>query len=222
MYIVINGGGKVASYLARVMLEKGHDVALIEKRPEVAQKLISELPQSALIIVGDGCDSRYQEDAGTAHADIFVATTGEDEDNLVSCELASVSFNVPRVIARVNNPKNEKIFEAVGIEAIASTTIISRMIEEEATVGDIRTLMSLRKGDLSIVEVELPKNTLTMGDGRKVAEIKLPKSSVLAARVRAGDVETIHGETMLIPGDTVIALTKRGFEAELKKALTGK
>lgn len=223
MYIVINGGGKVASFLARTLLDKSHEVALIEKRPEVAEKLVAELPPRALVIVGDGCDSRYLEDAGIEQADIFVSTTGEDEDNLVSCQLASTSFGVARVLARVNNPKNEKIFHKVGIEAIASTTIISRMIEEEATVGDIRTLWSLRKNDLSIVEVEVSGIAgLPTDVSRKVADIQLPPHTVLAARVRADDVQTVHGSTVLLPGDTVIALTKRGYEDELREALSGR
>ncbi|MEN6431182.1 MAG: NAD-binding protein, partial [Coriobacteriales bacterium] len=156
MYVVINGGGKVASYLARQLLDRGHAVALIEKRAEVVDKLAAELPSNPLIIQGDGCDVAYQEDAGVGRADVFVAATGDDDDNLVSCQLAKIAFGVPRAVSRVNNPKNERIFNALGIEAISSTTIISRMIEEETTIGDIRTLTSLRKGKMAIVEVELP------------------------------------------------------------------
>ncbi|MDZ4167355.1 MAG: TrkA family potassium uptake protein, partial [Coriobacteriia bacterium] len=106
MYVVINGGGKVASYLARQLLERDHAVALIEKREDIAHKLASELPDGALVIHGDGCDSVYQEDAGVNRADVFVAATGDDDDNLVACQLAKVAFGVPRTVARVNNPKN--------------------------------------------------------------------------------------------------------------------
>lgn len=220
MYVVVNGGGKVASYLARTLLERDHTVALIEKREEVVDKLSSELPGNPLIIQGDGCDAAYQEDAGVGRADVFVAATGDDDDNLVSCQLAKVAFGVPRAVSRVNNPKNERIFNALGIEAISSTTIISRMIEEETTIGDIRTLISLRRGNMAIVEIELPMDRCVVC-GKKVAELKLPVDCILVALVRGDEVVTVHGDTELASGDVVIAFTKVEHEAKLKRALTG-
>ena len=220
MYVVVNGGGKVASYLARTLLERGHSVALIEKREDIVRKLSVELPGSPLIIQGDGCDVAYQEDAGVARADVFVAATGDDDDNLVSCQLAKTAFGVPRAVSRVNNPKNERIFIALGLEAISSTTIISRMIEEEATIGDIRTLASLRRGNMAIVEIELPLDRCVVC-GKKVAALKLPVDCVLVALVRGDEVITVHGDTELDAGDVVIAFTKTEHEAKLKRALTG-
>lgn len=220
MYIVINGGGKVGSYLAGKMLESGHDVAVIEKRSEIVGKLGEELPERALIIMGDGCDAAFQEDAGVARADIFVGLTGDDDDNLVACQLAKIGFGVPRALSRVNNPKNEGIFNALGIEAISSTTIISRMIEEEATVGDIRTLIALRKGNMAIIEIELPTDRCVVCN-KPVAELKLPTECVLVAIARGDDAITVHGDTRLQPGDRVIAFTKVQHERALKKALTG-
>ena len=221
MYIVINGGGKVASYLARTLLEAGHEVAVIEKRADIVEKLVMELPGRALVIQGDGCDASYQEDAGASRADVFAAVTGDDDDNLVSCQLAKVAFGVSRTISRVNNPKNEHIFNALGIEAISSTTIISRMIVEEATVGDIRTLTTLRKGDMAIVEIELPTDRCVVCD-RPVSSLVLPPNCVLVAVVRPDDdIDTVHGDTLLNPGDTVIAFTSVASEKALKKALTG-
>jgi trk system potassium uptake protein len=221
MYIVINGGGKVGSYLARTMLESGHDVALIEKRAEIVEKLVSELPGRVLLIHGDGCDAAFQEDAGVGRAEVFVAATGDDDDNLVACQLAKVAFGLPRAIARVNNPKNEHIFNALGIEAISSTTIISRMIEEEATVGDIRTLIALRKGNMAIVEIELPTDRCVVCN-KAVSELDLPVDCILVALVRGDDeVVTVHGDTLLQPGDQVIAFTAVEHEKTLKKALTG-
>jgi trk system potassium uptake protein TrkA len=220
MYVVINGGGKVASYLARQLLERQHVVALIEKREDIAHKLASELPDAALVIHGDGCDSVYQEDAGVSRADVFVAATGDDDDNLVACQLAKVAFGVPRTVARVNNPKNEHIFHALGIEASSSTTIISRLIEEEATIGDIRTLMALRKGNMAIVEIELPIDRCVVC-GKQVAELNLPVDCVIVALIRGEDAITVHGDTEMQPGDTVIAFTNVEHERALKKALTG-
>jgi len=220
MFIVINGGGKVASYLASTMLRNGHQVSVIEKRMEIVQRLTVELPHNALIIHGDGCDATFQEDAGVGRADVFVASTGDDDDNLVACQLARVAFGVPRAIARVNNPKNEHIFNKLGIEAISSTTIISRMIEEEATVGDLRTLISLRQGNMAIVEIELPTDRCVVCN-KRVMDLPLPVDCVLVALIRGDDVITVHGETELLPGDTVIAFTAVEHERALKKALTG-
>ncbi|MCE5191277.1 MAG: NAD-binding protein [Actinomycetia bacterium] len=220
MYVVINGGGKVASYLARTLLERGHAVALIEKREQVVEKLAAELPGNPLIIQGDGCDVTYQEDAGVSRADVFVAATGDDDDNLVSCQLAKTAFGVPRAVSRVNNPKNERIFNALGLEAISSTTIISRMIEEEATIGDIRTLTSLRRGNMAIVEIELPRDRCVVC-GKKVAALNLPVDCILVALIRNDEVITVHGDTELDAGDVVIAFTKTEHEATLKRALTG-
>ena len=220
MYIVVNGGGKVGSYLARTLLERGHDVGLIEKRDEIVDKLAAELPSRTLVILGDGCDAVYQEDAGVGRADVFASVTGDDDDNLVACQLAKVAFGVPRAVARVNNPKNEHIFNALGIEAISSTNIISRMIEEEATVGDIRTLTTLRKGHMAIVEIELPVDRCVVCN-KAVATLALPSDCILVAIVRGEDVVTVHGDTELQPGDVVIAFTNVEHERALKKALTG-
>jgi len=220
MFVVINGGGKVGSHLATILLKNGHDVALIEKRDEVVRKLTAELPGDALIIHGDGCDATYLDDAGVGRADVFVASTGDDDDNLVACQLAKVAFGVPRAVARVNNPKNERIFNTLGIEAISSTTIISRMIEEEATVGDLRTLISLRKGNMAIVEIELPTDRCVVCN-KAVADLPLPVDCVLVALIRGDDVITVHGDTELLPGDVVIAFTAVEHEKALKKALTG-
>ena len=221
MYIVINGGGKVASYLAKTLVGSGHDVALIEKRAEIVEKLVAELPRQVLVIHGDGCDAAYQEDAGTGRADVFVASTGDDDDNLVACQLSRVAFGIPRAIARVNNPKNEHIFNALGIEAISSTTIISRMIEEEATAGDLRTLIALRKGNMAIVEIELPTERCVVCN-KAVAELDLPNDCILVAILRGDDdVVTVHGDTRLQPGDVVIAFTSVEHEKALKRALIG-
>ncbi len=220
MYVVVDGGGKVGSHLGRTLAEKGHDVAVIERRQDVIDKLVNELPRSALIIKGDGCNTEILREAGIEHADIFAAVTGDDDDNLVACQLAKLSFDVPRAVARVNSPKNEHIFHALGIEAISSTTVIARLIEEEATVGDIITLYTMKKGRLALVEVELPTDRCVVC-GKKLRDLDLPKDAILVTVVRGDDVIIPRGDVILEPGDSVIAVTTIEGEDSLKKALTG-
>jgi len=123
-------------------------------------------------------------------------------------------------VGRVNNPKNERIFNSLGIEAISSTTIISRMIEEEATVGDIHTLTTLRRGNMAIVEIELPTDRCVVCN-KEVSSLDLPGDCILVALIRGDDVVTVHGNTELQPGDVVIAFTNVQHERALMKALTG-
>ena len=221
MYVVISGGGKVGSYLVRNLLTKGYQVAVIEKRSEVLEKLTEELPTEVLLIEGDACDVKYQEDAGVGHADIFAAVTGSDHDNLVSCQLAKARFSVKRIVARINSPKNEHIFHALGIEGISSTTIISRLIEEEATIGDIIHLQILKKGQISLVEIDLP-NDRCSACNKKVRELSLPEGSVLVSIVRGDRVIVPKGDTVIETGDRVLAVTVLGKEAERRRILQGR
>lgn len=226
MYIVLNGGGKVASALARMLTDKKHTVVIIERRQEIADKLASELAgREAIVILGDGCDYNVQDEAGVARADIFVAVTGEDDDNLVSCQLANLSFDVPRAISRVNNPKNVMIFRKLGIEAISSTFLISRMIEEEATVGDLHTLRTLRQGNLSLVEFEIPEDAMKGAVGKPLSELALPKECRIVAIIPSenddDDIEIARSDSILEPGDTVIALVSPEQEKALDRVLKG-
>lgn len=217
MYIVINGGGKVGSFLARTLKKRGHDVAIIERREEICQKLAVECP-GCLIINGDGCDMVFQKDAGTEHADVFASVTGDDDDNLVACRLAKAAFKVLRTVARVNNPKNEKIFHELGIDAVSTTTVIAHIIEEETTIGDVITLLPLKKGKLALVEVELPTDRCKVCN-KQVASLGLPEDCVLVSIIRGDDVIIPKGTTTLEPGDTVVALTAVEKEEELKQIL---
>lgn len=221
MYIVINGGGKVGSYLGRALADKGHHVAIIEKRTEVLDKLAEELPSDVLLIEGDGCDVKFQEDAGVGHAGVFVAVTGEDEANLVSCQLAKIRFNVGRTVARVNSPKNEHIFNALGIEAISSTTVIGRLIEEEMSAGEVSTLHVLKKGRLALVEMTLPEADCRVCN-KKVAELELPANTVLVAVIQGDKVVVPRGNTVMAAGDRVIAATPIEQEEELRRLLMGR
>lgn len=220
MKIVINGGGKVGSFLAADMVKNGHQVTLIERRSEVAEKVVQEVPE-ALVILGDGCDVRFQEDADISRADVFVSVTGDDDDNLVACQIAKNVFGAPRTIARVNNPKNEQIFHSLGIEAVSSTTIISKLIEEEVSVGDIVTLQTLKKGKLALIEFDLPQENCPIV-GKLVKDIKLPADCVLVAILRDDEVLIPRGDSLIKTGDSIIALASREKERLLKKSLLGR
>jgi trk system potassium uptake protein TrkA len=225
MYVVINGGGKIGEYLATKLLGNHHEVAIIEQSEKRIDHLALVLSGRALMILGDGCDSVYQADAGTGEADIFVATTGSDDVNLVSCEIASLVFGVPRTIARVNNPKNERIFRRIGIEAVSSTTVITRLIESEATEGAVHAIMSLTQGDLVLIEVTIPRRGSVGSEsddearGCRVADISLPEGSLLVAVGSGESLEIVNGSTILHPGDAVICVSKEGLEDAVRDIL---
>ena len=221
MYIVINGGGKVGSYLARTLQQKGHSVAIIDKRSRVIKKLAEELPTSILLVEGDGCNVRYLQDAGVDRADIYASVTRNDEDNLVSCQLVKLNFGIKKVVARVNSPKNERVFQKLGIEAISSTTVIGRLIEEEMTVSDIIRLYLLQKGQLALVETEIPKEK-GQAVNLTVAELKLPEDIILVSIMRDDHVIIPRGNTAIRPGDRVLAVTLAGKEEELLNVLRRK
>ena len=223
MRIVINGGGKIGEVLANTMLAKGHQVSIIEISKKKVERLSRQIPQQVLLIHGDGCDSDFQRDAEIEKADIFVATTGADDVNLVSCEIASLVFSVPRAIARVSNPKNNRIFRRMGIEAVSSTTIISRLIEMEVTEGAVHALLSMTQGDLVVMEVTLAaKVTSRAPEGKRVADISklLPEESLLVAVGDGTAQHIINGNTVLHPGDSLIAISRQGFETEVREVLS--
>jgi trk/ktr system potassium uptake protein len=219
MYVLVVGGGKVGDSLVRTLNKSGYDVALVEKEESIAKK-IAEDTDKGLIISGDGCDPAKLEDAGVKRAQVVAAVTGDDEDNLIICQLARDTFGVPRVIARVNNPRNESTFQKLGIDTVSSTTIITKLIEEEATIGDIFTLLALKRGKLSIVEAILkPK---TGAAGKKIKDLKLPPESILATVIRGSQIIFPKGDTALQANDSVIALSTIDQEKPLREALLGK
>ena len=217
MYIVIVGGGKVGEYLATVLLQSGNDVAVIDENLQTADRLSVTLQGRYLVIHGDGCDSKYQEDAGIRKADIFVATTGQDDDNLVSCEIAQRVFNVPRCIARVNSPKNLRIFREVGIECVSSTTLIANLIEEEALLGSVSIASSLSHGNVMLSEIAVPRMKDHSNEaGIAVEDIPLPQGSLIAAVSTPDDVEVATPGTLLYPGDKAIVVVDSDMVDEVR------
>jgi trk system potassium uptake protein len=215
MYIVLAGGGKVGRFIAVELLGDGHAVTIIERVEQRCENLLRD--HDLLVIHGDACDVRYLEQARLERADVFVATTGDDDDNFVACQLARTSFGVPRVISRVNTPRNEEIFSKLDIEAVSTTTLISRLIREEVTVGDLIHLYTLRRGKANLVEIDLPTGDRVPSP--PVMELGLPVESVLVCIFRGEETVIPHGETILLPGDQVIALTTPELEEELRTAV---
>lgn len=219
MYVVIAGGGKVGSYLAQVMLDSGNEVAVIEETLSTADRLSVQLEGSYLVINGDCCNSRFQEDAGIRRADAFVASTGQDDSNLVACEIASRVFHVPRCIARVNNPKNLRIFREVGIECVSSTTLIANLIEEEALSGSMSVISALSHGNVRLQEVSIGRfRHGSDEEGVLVSDIPLPPGSLVVAVSSRGDVEVAGEDTVLRPGDAAIVAADNDVVDEVREA----
>lgn len=207
MYVVISGGGKVGEYLASVLLNSRNEVAVIERDRETADRLAAVLQGRYLVILGDGCDSKFQEDAGIRKADTFVAATGQDDNNLVSCEIAQRVFRVSRCIARVNNPRNMRIFRELGIESISSTALIAGLIEEETLMGSMSVVTALTHGNVVLSELVVPRMRSHSNErGVRVADIPLPEGSLIAAVSSANDTEVAAPDTALLPGDKAIVV----------------
>lgn len=208
MYIVINGGGKVGEYLATKMLDQGNEVAVIERDESNADRLSGILEGSYIVIQGDGCISRYQSDAEVERADVFVSTTGQDDSNLMACEIANRVFHVPRVIARVNSPKNIRIFRKMGIECVSSTALIATIIEQDATLGGLSALSDLAHGDVALEETTVPTMTHHDNDeGVLATDIEMPDGCLIVAvsdSENPHDMEVVSESTILMPGDLVV------------------
>ncbi len=218
MFVIIVGGGKTGSQLAAQLLNGGHQVKLIEDRPQILERLRTELPQE-VIVAGDGSSPSVLESAGIEHAQVLAAVTGEDEDNLVITTLGRFEFGVPRVIARVNNPKNAWLFTPeMGVDvALSQSDILAKLIAEEMSLGDMMTLLKLRKGEYSIVEEKVDPRAIVVG--KALRDIDLPPQCVFAAVIRKGQLIVPNGNTELEPVDEVIALVHASQTGKLAELL---
>jgi trk system potassium uptake protein len=220
MRVVISGAGAVGRHLAIDLAERGHSVTLIEQNPDVLETAKEWAPDVDHQI-GDACEPWVLEKVQLNTADVVVAATGDDEDNLVTSLLAKQEFGVPRVLARVNHPSNEWLFtEQWGVDAAVSPPhILTAMVEEEVTVGDLVRLLPLERGGISIVELTVPPDSPTAG--RPLYELRLPPDSAIVAIIRGGHVVIPQPESVLAEGDEVIALTVPEAEAEVRSTLVG-
>ena len=208
MFVIIAGGGRTSTYLARTLLNQDHKVRVIENRSKVLTNLHHELP-TEVIIEGNPLDLSILKYAETQTAQVFVSVTTNDEDNLVLCEIARTKFNVNRTISRVNNPRHAWLFnQTFGVDVpVNQAEIISSIIEEEMSLGDMMTLLKLRKGNYALVEEKIPPGAMAIGVAIK--DLNLPEQCVLAAIFRHGDVVVPHGNTVFEVGDEVLAITDR-------------
>jgi trk system potassium uptake protein TrkA len=219
MYVIVGGGGKVGYYLTKALRAAGQEVTIIEKTRQRYTILKEEFGDSALL--GDACEVRTLDQAGAVRADLVAAVTGDDEDNLVICQMAKRKFNVKRVIARINNPKNELTFQLLGIdETVSSTKLIYSLIEQEVEFADIIPLTALRRGNLELVDVALPESSPAVN--RKVKDLRLPHGCTLGILVRGDAAEVINGDTVLRRGDNIVAITPSANVQAFREALLGR
>ncbi len=217
MYIVIAGAGKVGYHLARLLLAEGHELMVIEKERAKVQVLSVEFHDA--IMEGDASIVEVLKEAGANRADVVVAATGNDEDNLVICQIAKLVFLRPRTIARVNNPRNEELFSGLGIDAsVSGTKLINAIIQEQVKAGDmVIPLLTLRGGDVEIVEVELSNSSHIVK--KRIKDLSLPPGSIFIAVIRGNEIIIPYGETTFQAEDKVLALVKRASEQALREML---
>jgi trk system potassium uptake protein TrkA len=219
MYIIVVGGGQVGYHLARTLMQKGHEVLVVEKDSRRAAEITEEL--GPVVFDGDGCEFRVLQQIGTGRADVVAAVTGDDEDNLVTCQIAKRHFGVARTIARINDPRNEEIFRRLGIdETVSSTKVIDNLIEQERATGDIVPLAALRRGSLEIMEATIREGSPAAG--RTVRDLGLPAESLITCIIRGGEALLPQADTVLKPEDMVIALVDAEQQEELRRALLGR
>jgi trk system potassium uptake protein TrkA len=219
MRVAIAGAGNVGTFISEELTRNGHEVLLIEQSPEVVARL--KLSDGIDVRVADACEVVSLKDAGLETCDVVVAATGDDEDNLVVSLLAKTEFAVPRVIARVNHPKNEWLFtEAWGVDMSVSTPhLITALVDEAVSVGRLVRLFQLERGQVRLVEV-------TLADDAPVAEqaikdLNVPRDATFVAVVRDDHVVMARGDTVLQAGDEVLALVTPESEDEVRRMLTG-
>ena len=219
MYIIVVGGGRLGYHLLKALLNEGHEVLLLEKNDRICRTIIEEM--GSVCYRGDGCEAATLAEVGTGRADMLVAVTGDDEDNLVSCQVAKHKHNVPRTIARLRNPQNAALFKTLGVDVtISSTDIILEAIEREVPTHPLTHLLTIDEKGLVVVDVKISPESTTVG--KMVKELSLPKESNLALIIPSeGNARTPAANTVLNAGDQIIAVTTAESEEALRSALSG-
>jgi trk system potassium uptake protein TrkA len=216
VYIIVVGGGKVGYYLTKTLVSEGYEVLLIERNPEKVETFVERF--GAVVVAGDGAEASTLAAAGAARANVVIAVTGEDEDNLVICQMARQKFHVGRTIARVNNPKNEHLFRLLGIDVtVSQTNYILNLIEQAIPERSFVHLLSLRHADLAIIEATVADDSPVTS--KAISEIALPVNCVVVAIARGPHLIVPNATTVLEAGDDVIAVAHRDHEDELRRLL---
>jgi trk system potassium uptake protein TrkA len=217
MYAIVAGGGKVGANLARSLLRMGHEVTLIEQSQFRFDRLQDEFEHQ--ILLGDATELHVLELAGIARPpELVLAVTGDDEDNLIICQLAREGYRVPKVVARVNDPRNQEHFDLLGIgQTVCATSNILGLVEHEVPEHGIVRLLELRKENLEIVELQVDRDSPAAG--KRVAGLTLPDGSRLISVMRNGKSELAHDSTVIRPGDQVLAVVEPGKEDQLYRVL---
>jgi trk/ktr system potassium uptake protein len=217
MYVIVAGGGKVGANLTRSLLKMGHEVTLIEQERAKYERLDEELQHQ--VQLGDATELHVLERAGIARPpEIVIAATGDDEDNIIICQLAQEKYAVPKVVARVNDPRNQPHFDLLGIApTVCATSSLLALVEHEVPEHGLVHLLELRKENLEIVEVQIEDRSPCLG--KALSGVPLPEGSQLIAVVRRGEAHLGNGSLTLEPGDQVLAILRPGTEEELRSAL---
>ena len=219
MYVLVVGAGKVGYHLTRELLSEGYEVLVLERDPRVCRDLSEEL--GSIVMQGDGCEVATLTEAGTARADMVIATTSDDEDNLVVCQVAKFKFNVRRTMALIKDPKNEAIFAKLGIdETVSSTRVIMERIQSEMPSHPTLHLMDLKQHGLEVVDFNIPPDAACIG--KRLRDIPLPPQSVISVIIsNAKGAVVPTGDTQLEADDEVIAVTRSETEEQLRAVFTG-
>ncbi len=220
MYIVIIGAGNVGYHLAKAVLSKGHEVLLIDRDAATLERIEDEL--GSIGLRGDGCEANTLEEAGTARADLFVAVTDQDADNLVACQIAKHRFKVPRTVARMSDLKNEPLFKKLGVDVtVSSTILILQYIESQTARPPMLTRLAVLRGsDREIVDVKIPPTSAVVG--KKIRDISLPQNSLIILLIRQDErIQLPTSTTALEAGDRLVVVGDRASEEGLHRALTG-
>ncbi len=218
MYIIIAGGGKVGRYLTESLVNEGYEVLLIERVKAKVEQYTEQL--GGVVVQGDACEALVLADAGVARADIVIAVTGDDEDNLVICQMAKRKFNVGRVIARINNPKNEPIFNRLGIDAsVSPTEIILNMIAQQIPSFSFWHISALRDNKLVLIDTLL--NSKSPAVNKSINSFKFPPDTSIVSVVRGGKVLPMQPDLILSARDELLIIVERQTEAEVRRLLVG-
>ena len=213
MYVIVVGGGKVGYYLTKQLLTEGHEVLLLEKDRRRQAMLAEQLGQ--VVVQGDGCEVRIMSEAGFGRADVIVAVTGDDEDNLVICQMAKKKFQAPRTVARVNDPANVSLFQKLGIDTtVSSTQIIFNLLEQQIEPGEIIPLGALKNGNIEVVAIALSKRSPVLN--RRIKDLALPGDALIISVVRQDHAMIPGADTVFEVDDTVIAMVVADEEPQLR------